>query len=44
MNSVKTLPFFEAVRSLNLPGLDRNLFSSPEWMEVLDKTYKIKLG
>jgi len=43
MNSVKTLPFFEAIRVLSLPGLDRNLFSSPEWMEVLDKTYKIKL-
>jgi len=43
MRIVKTLPFREAVRTLKLPHLHRNLFSSPEWLEVVDKTYGIKL-
>ena len=40
---VKTLPFFEALKQLSLPDLHRNLFSSPEWMSVLYKTYGVRL-
>lgn len=43
MTMVKTLPLMEAFKSLNLPGLERNLFSSPDWLTVLDKTYNCKL-
>ncbi len=40
---VKTLAFKEALKDLNLPGLDRNLFSSPQWLSVIDKTYRLKM-
>jgi len=40
---VKTLPFFEALAQLNLPHLHRNLFSSPEWMAAIHKTYGVRL-
>ena len=40
---VKTLPFEVALRTLALPGLERNLFSSPSWLFVLQKTYRLPL-
>lgn len=40
---VKTLPFAQAVESVQLPGLERNLFSSSRWLRVLDKTYRLRL-
>ena len=40
---VKTLPLMEALKNLNLPGLERNLFSSPDWLTVLHKTYNCKI-
>ncbi len=40
---VKTLSLKEALEKLSLPGLERNLFSSPPWLEVLYKTYQLKL-
>jgi len=40
---VKTLSFPEALQTLQLPHLHRNLFSSVEWLEVIHKTYDIKL-
>jgi hypothetical protein len=40
---VKTLPLNEALSSLNLPALHRNLFSSPEWLVVIQKAYDVKL-
>ena len=43
MDMIKTLPLMEALKSLNLPELERNLFSSPDWLTVLDKTYDCKL-
>lgn len=36
---VKTLPLSEAVSQLDLSGLDRNLFSSADWLGVIQKTY-----
>ncbi len=36
---VKTLPFSEAVRRLDLPDLTQNLFSSPQWVNIILKTY-----
>ena len=38
--TVKTLSLQDAVRTLKLPGLERNLFSSLEWIAVIDKTYR----
>ena len=40
---VKTLPYREALKKLRLPNPHRNLFSSPDWLNVLDKTYRLKL-
>lgn len=40
---VKTLPYKEAVENLKLPELHRNLFSSREWLDVLHKTYGLKM-
>lgn len=40
---VKTLPFFQALETLDLPALERNLFSSPSWLRVLDRTYHPRL-
>lgn len=40
---VKTLPLEQAVSQLSLPRLDRNLFSSPQWLNVIQKTYGTKL-
>ena len=40
---VKTLPLNEALSSLNLPNLHRNLFSSPEWLSVIQEAYDVKL-
>ncbi len=40
---VKTLPFQEAVRKLDLPDLKRNLFSSQDWVNVILKTYNSKI-
>ncbi len=39
---VKTLSLQEALKTLTLPGLDRNLFSSPEWLAVIVDTYSTK--
>lgn len=39
---VKTLSFDEAIKTLPLPALQRNLFSSPEWLSVLTKTYRLR--
>ncbi len=41
--SVKTLPFNQALQQLKLPGLQDNLFSSPDWLKVLQTTYGLKL-
>ena len=43
MMTVKTLPLTEAVHTLSLPGLRRNLFSSPEWLLAIHKTYNLRL-
>src|SRR3989338_77274 len=43
LNTVKTVTFQEAIKGLRLPALHRNLFSSPEWLSVLYKTYNLKL-
>lgn len=40
---VKTLPFVEASKTLKIPDLNRNLFSSTDWLAVLLKTYNLKL-
>jgi CelD/BcsL family acetyltransferase involved in cellulose biosynthesis len=40
---IKTVPFKEAVHSLSLPGFNKNLFASMDWLSVLDQTYKIKI-
>ena len=37
--TVKTLSFFDAAKTLKLPGSERNLFSSVPWLSVLRKTY-----
>ena len=42
-SSVKTLSLQEALDRLTLPALDRNLFSSPAWLQVLQKTYSVRL-
>ena len=42
-NQVQTVTFDEAVRTLALPWLCDNHFSSVEWMQVLQKTYGVKL-
>ena len=39
---VQTLTLQDALNKLDLPGLDRNLFSSPEWFRVLEQTYGTK--
>ncbi|MFP4473171.1 MAG: GNAT family N-acetyltransferase [Candidatus Omnitrophota bacterium] len=36
---VKTLPLDQALSRLNLPDLNRTLFSSPRWLDVIVKTY-----
>ncbi len=41
--TVQTLPFREALERLELPGLEENLFSSADWLTVLDETYDLKL-
>jgi len=43
LQQVRTLPLFEGLQKLALPDLHRNLFSSPEWMRVLHKTYGLRL-
>lgn len=40
---VKTLPLLEALKTLRLPELSRNLFASAEWMRVIQKTYQSDL-
>jgi len=40
---VRTSPLREALDKIGLPDLHRNLFSSPEWMSVLERTYGLKL-
>lgn len=40
---IKTLPFLTACRQLSLPGLERNLFSSREWMQAIYDTYHTKI-
>ncbi|MCC6758179.1 MAG: GNAT family N-acetyltransferase [Candidatus Omnitrophica bacterium] len=40
---VKTLPFLQAAKNLNLPGLDDNLFASAEWSSVIVTTYGTKI-
>jgi len=37
------MPLLEAFEVLDLPDLSANLFSSKEWLTVIDKTYQIKL-
>jgi hypothetical protein len=41
--TVQTLPIDEALKRGILPGLGRNLFSSPEWFNVILKTYHPKM-
>ncbi len=38
-SAVQTLPWPEAVKKLSLPGLERNLFSSFNWISVINQTY-----
>lgn len=40
---IKTLPLSEALKTLDLPDLDRNLFSSSDWLSVIKKTYSPRL-
>jgi CelD/BcsL family acetyltransferase involved in cellulose biosynthesis len=40
---IKTLPLSVAVKTLDLPGFDRNLFSSLDWLTVIERTYAPKL-
>jgi len=40
---VKTLPYFEAIKTLDLPEHYNNLFSSPEWLRIIHQTYHSKL-
>ena len=40
---IKTLILKEALHSLSLPGFNKNLFASADWLSVLDKTYGIKI-
>ena len=40
---VETLSYNDASSKFTLPQLDRNLFSSPAWISVLQKTYNITL-
>ena len=40
---VKTLLFQDAIRALTLPGFNKNLFASLDWLSVLDKTYRLKM-
>src|SRR5436309_2815358 len=40
---VKTIPLKEALNTLSLPGLSRNLFSSADWMQVIYQTYRTNL-
>jgi lipid II:glycine glycyltransferase (peptidoglycan interpeptide bridge formation enzyme) len=39
---MKTMPLMEALSSLELPDLQRNLFSSPDWQRVIHATYGLK--
>jgi len=39
---IKTLPLMEALATLDLPNPERNLFSSPDWQKVINKTYRLK--
>ncbi len=41
--TVKTLALDQALSQLSLPGLDRNLFSSPSWLGVIQKTYGTRI-
>lgn len=43
MAPVKTAPLPQAFKTLPLPELSRNLFSSRDWVEVIYKTYQTKL-
>ena len=36
---VKTIDLKQALSCLDFPDLDRNLFSSPKWFDVIQKTY-----
>ena len=40
---VKTLPLMEALHQVKLPGLNRNLFSSSDWLTVIQRTYQCRL-
>lgn len=40
---IKTLPIKEALATLKLPGREDNLFSSPDWLRVIDRAYGPKL-
>ncbi len=39
---LRTISFQDALKNLDLPGLHRNLFSSPEWIEGIIRTYGTK--
>ena len=41
--TIQTLPLAAALEKLQLPGLYRNLFSSPDWFNVIYKTYHLKI-
>jgi len=41
--TVQTLPLHQALQTLDLPDLEDNLFSSADWLTVLDKTYRLNL-
>lgn len=43
LSIVKTLPALEAFETLNLPGKDKNLFSSLPWLRVMKRAYRPRL-
>jgi hypothetical protein len=43
MNYLNTITFKQAAQSGNFSGWDRNLFSSSDWLTVLEKTYHLQL-
>ena len=42
-SKVKTMPLIDAFNLVDLPALNRNLFSSSDWLKVLYKTYGCNL-
>jgi hypothetical protein len=43
MKTVRTLPLFDALKTLDLKGLNNNLFFSEEWFKVIGRAYRPRL-